>query len=177
MTNEYQTKEKTIMNLQRYLLQLSYFDPSIPAPIPSGKWDPNTEKALIAFQKMNNLPTTGRADAVTWELLFAAYLSSIEQKKAPLPFPLFPRLPENHEVDIGEESFTVRAIQYMLDEITLMYENLGNFPIDGIFGQETATAVTEFQNRNLLPPTGKVGRETWNALVEAYRLIFEDYEQ
>ena len=31
--------------------------------------------------------------------------------------------------------------------------------------------------RNLLPITGKVNKTTWDFLVRAYELVFEDYEQ
>ncbi|MBQ7381375.1 MAG: peptidoglycan-binding protein, partial [Clostridia bacterium] len=47
----------------------------------------------------------------------------------------------------------------------------------GIYDEPTANAIREFQMRSLLPMTGKVNKETWDYLVEAYRIVFEDYEQ
>ncbi len=165
------------MNLQRYLRQLSYFDDSILPPPLSGTWDSRTEESLVAFQRKNRLAETGRADAVTWNLLYEEYKRSLKQNSPPLALPLFPRLPLGYEVDSGEESFTVMAIQYMLAEITANYDNIEGPEQTGIYNEATANAIREFQMRNLLPITGKVNKSTWDNLVEAYRIIFEDYEQ
>ncbi len=165
------------MNLQRYLRQLSYFDESIPPPPLSGTWDPRTEEALIAFQSKNNLPQTGRADETTWSLLYSEYRRSIENAAAPRALPLFPLLPLDYEIDIGEESFAVMAIQYMLGEIKLQYDNIDDVPQTGIFDDKTNTAIREFQTRNLLPSTGKVNKTTWDFLVEAYEITYKDNKQ
>jgi peptidoglycan hydrolase-like protein with peptidoglycan-binding domain len=39
---------------------------------------------------------------------------------------------------------------------------------DGIYGQETITAVSAFQRRAGLPVTGIANQETWDAVVKAY---------
>lgn len=174
---EYPTREQAILNLQRYLRQLSYFDETIPAPVVSGSWEPGTEASLVAFQQKHNLPQTGRADEVTWNLLYEEYLLSVESNAPPRSMSVFPRLPYNHITQTGEESFTVLAIQFMLSEITSNYDNLGSIPRSGIYDESTALAIREFQRRSLLPDTGTVDKTTWNFLVEAYEIIFEDTEQ
>ncbi len=48
----------------------------------------------------------------------------------------------------------------------------GNIPEvipDGIYGEETTNAVTEFQKNNALPVTGKIDNYTWDAIYEAYK--------
>ncbi|MBE6662730.1 MAG: hypothetical protein E7606_05595 [Ruminococcaceae bacterium] len=177
MNNAQFTRPQAIRNLQRYLRQLSYFDESIPPPPLTGTWDARTEESLAAFQKNNRLPETGRADDVTWNLLYDEYRRSVDQGSPPRTVPFFPRLPFGYEIAEGEESFAVSAIQYMLGEITLHYDNIEGPKQTGIYGEDTANAIREFQMRNLLPITGKVNKTTWDFLVRAYEIVFEDYEQ
>ena len=170
-------ERSAIQNLQRYLRQLSFFDPDIP-PLPvSGVWDPNTKEALIAFQKKNGLPPTGVADQKTWNLLYEQYLASVEEKSPPARMPVYPRLPERDSLRRGDVGFPVTAVQYMLDELTLEYEGLENVPQNGIYGPETEAAVREFQKRNLLPESGEVDKKTWDAIVRSYELILNDTVQ
>ena len=176
MTNPSYERE-AIRNLQRYLRHLSYFDEDIP-PLPlSGLWDPNTREALIAFQRKNQLPPTGTADERTWTLLYDQYRRSLEEKSPPATMPIFPRLPERSSLRLGDVGFPVTAVQYMLDELTIEFDGLEGVPQNGIYGPETARAVTEFQRRNLLPETGEVDKATWDALVRSYELIANDYMQ
>ena len=177
MTRPPAFEESAIRNLQRYLRQLSYFDSDIPPAPSTGVWDPHTRDSLIAFQQKNGLEPTGIADEKTWNLLFEQYRASIEEKSPPAPMPIYPRLPERDSLRMGDVGFPVTAVQYMLDELTLQYEGLDNVPQNGIYGAETARAVTEFQRRNLLPPTGEVDKTTWDALVRSYELIANDTMQ
>ena len=45
--------------------------------------------------------------------------------------------------------------------------------VDGIYGAETALAVSQFQQENGLPITGKVDFKTWEALNDAYEELLE----
>lgn len=177
MTRDPAFEQSAITNLQRYLRQLSFFDPDIP-PLPlSGVWDPHTRDALIAFQTKNGLPPTGTADRQTWTLLFDQYSRSIKEKSPPARMPIYPRLPERDSLRQGDVGFPVTAVQYMLDELTLEYEGLENVPQNGIFGPETAQAVREFQRRNRLSETGEVDKETWDSLVRSYELTANNIMQ
>ena len=177
MTRNPEFERSAIKNLQRYLRQLSFFDNDIP-PLPlSGVWDPHTHDALVAFQQKNGLAPTGIADEQTWNLLFDQYTLSIEEKSPPERMAIYPRLPERDSLRLGDVGFPVTAVQYMLDELTLQFEGLENVPQNGIYGPETALAVTEFQRRNLLAPTGEVDKRTWDTLVRAYDWILNDIQQ
>lgn len=175
--NDYPTKAQAIANLKRYLRQLSYFDDSILPPPLTDTWDARTEAALVAFQKNNGLPETGRADEVTWNLLYAEYKRSIDKASLPNAMPIFHSGPHGYEIGMGEQSFAVTAIQYMLGEITLHYDNLGDVPQSGIYNEETAKAIREFQMRNLLPVTGTVDKTTWDFLVASYKIGFQNVKQ
>ena len=178
MNQEYRpTETEAVSNLQRYLRQLSYFDDAIPAPPIDGIFGALTRQSLIAFQEQNGLPATGTANETTWNLLYEKYVLSIEEKSPPRGIVLFPRYPEGYEVYMGEESFLVSAIQYMLMEIGILYDDLGELTMSGIYDKATADAVSEFQSRNLLPRTGRVDKRTHDRLVDSFDIISKDYKQ
>ena len=69
------------------------------------------------------------------------------------------------------ESFVsqpVRSLQTMLRVLAEDDRTLPTVVPDGIYGQETITAVSAFQRRTGLPVTGIANQETWEAVVEAY---------
>ena len=110
-----------IMNLQRYLRQLSYHDSNIP-PVPiDGIWDSETVNSLIAFQRQNGLAPTGSVDRATWELLKQRYDESIAQNSPPAKLDIFPRSPADYSVGEGDEGFVVDSIQYILGELEQLY--------------------------------------------------------
>lgn len=173
MPNE--NERVAIANLQRYLRQLAYFDETLGEVPIDGIFDSATEEALRAFQEGAGLPPTGRADFVTWEALFAAYLQSIEERSAPSRIAHFPRLPENYTIEIGDVQFLVRIIQNALQELSAIYDDIGEVPQSGEYDEATAAAVRMFQQKHGLPPTGAVDRRTWNALADAYNRNFDLY--
>lgn len=69
------------------------------------------------------------------------------------------------------ESFVsqpVRSLQTMLRVLAEDDRTLPTVIPDGIYGQETITAVSAFQRRAGLPVTGIANQETWDAIVDAY---------
>jgi peptidoglycan hydrolase-like protein with peptidoglycan-binding domain len=166
MPSPYETQ--AIFNLQRYLRQLSRFDPDIPSVDEDGIFGEETRRALSAFQRKYGLPITGVADSETWAMLFNEYLASVEAYTRPSPVYLFPRFPADYSVGQGDEGLLVGVIQQLLRDVTLLYgrdETL--VPLDGIFGEITEQAVKDFQTVNRLPPDGRVDRVTWNRLANA----------
>lgn len=70
-----------------------------------------------------------------------------------------------------DESFIgqpIRSLQTMLR--VLAEESARYLPLipDGIYGPETMSAVTRFQNNHGLSPTGVTDQETWEAIVAEY---------
>lgn len=159
---------QAITNLQRYLLQLSFFDDRIP-PVPvDGVFDTATQNALEAFQRTVGFPATGRADMATWDALYLAYLESLSNADRPEPLYIFPRFPETYSVGVGDEGLLISAIRYILRE--LMIDDGGEFediPLLGTFDAATEGAVKIFQEINALPITGRVDKMTWNAMANA----------
>ena len=69
------------------------------------------------------------------------------------------------------ESFVgqpIRSLQTMLRVLAEDDRSLPTVVPDGIYGQETITAVSAFQRRAGLPVTGIANQETWDAIVAAY---------
>lgn len=162
-TSPYETQ--AIYNLQRYLRQLSRFDPAIPSVDEDGIFGEETRASLEAFQRQYGLPVSGTADAETWLRLFNEYLASVEARTRPDPVYIFPRYPADFSVGRGDESLYVAVIQLLLrDIITLYGKGPDLLPLDGVFGETTERAVEDFQRIQRLPTTGRVDRITWNRL-------------
>lgn len=168
MARYYPNEEQAIRNLQRYLRQLSYFDEDISPIVINGVWNDETRNALLEFQRKNGLSPTGTADEQTWNLLFSQYRNSLDENSPPSRVPFFPRDPQGQSLGLGDESFVVSVIQYLLNEISVLYDNLENVEVNGVFDETTQAAVSEFQKRNLFPQNGRVDKRTWDRLVISY---------
>ncbi|MFB7917106.1 peptidoglycan-binding protein [Streptomyces sp. NPDC056061] len=101
----------------------------------------------------------GRPDSANGDSAAAAPSAA----DGPLDWPLLTR--KRHE-----DQFTRgRALQNLLKQHGYDLE------ADGIFGDKTYAAVVDFQRRNHLPPDGKVGEDTWPALVREVGLGAEGF--
>ncbi len=161
-------EDEAIRNLQRYLLQLSFFNDAIP-PVPvDGVWNTATQESLRAFQRQYGLPVTGRADRVTWDTLYQAYLQSLAETGRPEPVYIFPRQPNEYSVGLGDEGVLIMAIQHLLRERLIEYGlQLEEDALTTVFDAATEAGVREFQAIHGLPITGRVDKATWNELVRA----------
>ena len=106
---QHQNESEAIRNLQTYLRQIAYHDPGMTIPPVDGVFDSETKKALEEFQKEHGLPVTGIADQQVWEVLYAAYRSSLANNSTPLKMDIFPNYPPNMEYCSGTEGFPVMA--------------------------------------------------------------------
>lgn len=164
------TYRTAVKNIQRYLRSLadgSAGSEVFAVPI-DGIFDTATETALAEFQRRGRLPVTGIADKITFDALFLEYLraTATERRKSSPDF--FPASPEDYATEFGEQSSFISVLQFTLDEIRLAYDTLPTFEMNGIYDDNTAMAVKEFQRINGLPVTGKVDRATWNEIASTY---------
>lgn len=69
---------------------------------------------------------------------------------------------------IGDSGTPVRTIQEQLSAIRRTYSNIPSLAIDGIYGEDTAAAVSRFQSIFDLPVTGEVDYSTWYKISQLY---------
>lgn len=81
-----------------------------------------------------------------------------------LPSPTLPVIPDWPTLEMGDSGNEVTALQHLLNEYN---QQVG---IDGIFGNQTRTAVINFQNIAGLTADGVVGKKTWKVLVSEVEL-------
>lgn len=170
MTEQQRPNERqSIENLQRYLRQLSFDFPEIPQVPIDGIFESVTERALRAYQSMKGLPDTGRADFETWTRLFEDYENSLVRNSRGEGFYIFPRTPTDYTIARGEEHFLVEVIQYILNELRALYDDIPQNGQSGIYDEATEQGLAVFQRKNGLPISHSVDRSTWNALASAHR--------
>ncbi|MBQ9086103.1 MAG: peptidoglycan-binding protein [Clostridia bacterium] len=162
---EHATRETAIRNLQRYLRRISYEEKTILPPPIDGIFDSRTAEALSEFQRIKGLPVTGRSDRTTHEALFEEYsrlLRIRDERNAP---ELFPSSPANYVTVPGEHHSFIVILQWLLNELKVVYDALPLLPLTGVMDEATSGAVKIFQEINGFSPTGQVDRESWNRLV------------
>ena len=169
------TYSTAVYNLQRYLRQLSYTDKRIPAPPVDGIFGEQTKKSLIEFQRAHSLLPNGIADKATWDALYAEYLLSRSLYAPPMALDVFPRTPDGYSVSLGDEFFLVSIIQFLLNELRIVYDTFIPLLVNGVYNEATAENIRDFQTRNQLEATGRVDKATWDALARAYNKYAANY--
>ena len=90
------------------------------------------------------------------------YINTAEEVSGiPLSWP-------GYTLDIGDSGTPVRTIQEQLSAIRRTYSNIPPLAIDGIYGEDTAAAVSKFQSIFDLPVTGEVDYSTWYKISQLY---------
>ena len=169
------THSSAVYNLQRYLRQLSYTDDRISAPPQDGIFGEKTKKSLKEFQRSRGLSPSGVADKETWDALYAEYLLSAALYAPPRPLDVFPRVPDGYAVSLGDEFFLVSIIQFLLNELRILYDSFIPLLISGVYDDATAENIREFQRKNKISVSGRVDKETWDALSRAYNEYAANY--
>ena len=168
--NENIFESDAITDIQTFLRHLSFHSDTIGDVPIDGIWDSATRDALIAFQKENGLVPTGTVDRATYDILKREYDRSVALNSPPARLDLFPRVPMGYAISEGEVGILVETVQYILSELERLY-TLPEIKRSGIYDSETQGAVRYFQERNGITPTGRVDRETWDALAIQHNLL------
>ena len=159
-----------IRNIQTYLRHLSYHSDDIP-PVPiDGIWESATRDAILAFQRKNGRDTTGTVDRETWDLLKKQYDESVARNSPPAALELFPRRPADFSIGLGDRGFLVDTVQYLLEQLSRVYY-IPSPSLSGEYDRATFDTVRDFQMRNNISPSGRVDRETWDAMVIQHNIL------
>ena len=130
------SKSLAVIQLQDNLKKLGYYKLQF-----SDSFSQETEKAVIRFQKDNELPPNGIVDERTWKLL---------GKSSAKIRPILKETNQNEDVLYLQQC--LKKTRYI------------NFPPTGYFGANTTEGVKKFQRASELEPTGIVDRQTWTVL-------------
>ena len=165
------TISNQVRDIQVRLNRISTNYPAIPKIYPvNGVFDIGTEEAVRAFQKLFQLTQDGVVGKATWYRI--QYLYTSVKKLAELDSEglslaevskQFPNLLREGDRGVG-----VRVLQYFLAVLSQFYPTIPEPAIDDIFGPQTAQSVRAFQLWAGLPVDGIVGKQTWDALYDAY---------
>ncbi|NLC31744.1 MAG: SH3 domain-containing protein [Clostridiales bacterium] len=144
------TKGVAVTQLQARLVSLGYNQAT-----PDGIYGAKTQEAIKAFQMRNSLLVNGIADYATQQKLYDS--SALPAGTANLP-----------DVNVGFTQETLRIGSVGQGVISLQSRLLAlNYlkgAADGIFGTQTAKAVTSFQRKNSLKADGVAGPSTLDSL-------------
>ena len=179
----YGSEGDAVKKLQTRLMELGYYKGKI-----SGNYLGGTQKGIREFQENNGLTSTGAADPLTQEALFAA--SAVgkndlpELTRTPVPdgssFLVDDEetaanngviMADNHveftkDLKSGNSGSRVKELQKRMTE-------LGYYsgPVSGNFARQTLRAVKAVQVQNGLKDTGVVDEETWNVIFNDSRVV------
>ena len=163
-----------VKTIQVYLNRISGNYPAIPKiPRADGIFDEATEAAVLEFQRIFGLETTGVIDASTWYRMTYIYTSvkhiaELDSEGVRLE-EIAPAFTE--DLKIGMQSIEVSVLQYYLAVIGAYYEAVMPVEITGYFGEQTELSLKSFQKVFGLPQTGEADRATRNDLYRAYQGI------
>ncbi len=114
-----------------------------------GHFGSATAAVVVSFQREKGLTDDGIVGPATWDALWTAPVDGPTAPAVP-PFPGVMRR--------GDSGEGVRQLQQRLKD------RGWNIGVDGNFGRQTVTVVSNFQKEKGLEPDGVVGQKTWTAV-------------
>lgn len=157
--------------IQYYLNVIAYFDNRIPFIAIDGAYGPSTENAVKIFQSIYGLDVDGIVGRNTWNKLVQQY--NIIKNRLPSLFAdtaesLYP----GRFLSLGITGDDVATLQKFLARIARFNPQLPTIVIDGVYGNNTASAVSIIQKLYGIPVSGMVGPITWDRIYRVYKDTF-----
>ena len=160
-----------VATLQRRLIRIAINYPQIPFIVRvDGKYGPQTEEAVKAFQRVFGLDPTGVTDRETWYRVQYVYtavkkLAELGSEGERVESDAYARY-----LQLGDRGTDVLRMQYYLRVIAdaIGDDSIPRAKTTGVFDDETRAAVAKFQEYFGLPTTGAINEDTWNAIVDTY---------
>ena len=154
-----------VRNLQHFLRHISYYYNTVPAVIPDGIFSTQTREAVIGFQEAFSMPVTGVVDFDTWSQIVIVYndLYELEESYIPQVFPS-----HGFTISAGESPIPLNVIHTMLQALTQVFGNLGEFSASGVHDEPSVTLVKTLQALFDLEPNGTIDKKTFNMIATFY---------
>jgi peptidoglycan hydrolase-like protein with peptidoglycan-binding domain len=163
-----------VQAMQFYLQTVAAYNNAIPNLSADGRFGPQTENAVRAFQSFYGLTVDGIVGEATWNRIVAVYMGVKDEDPddpdGDVPVRDFP----GTLLRQGSSGADVRYVQTLLRHIATVFKQIPAVVVDGAFGPATDRAVRAFQRIFGLSADGVVGRLTWNALNTIYTAVRRD---
>jgi len=161
-----------VKSIQVRLNRISSNYPAIPKiSNVNGIYEASTEDAVREFQRIFNLSEDGIVGNATWYRIQQIYngvkrLSELDSEGLTLE-EISRQFPE--QLSIGSSGNGVRVVQYLLQYVANFDNRIPVIAVDGIYGENTASATRAFQEIYGLGVTGSVDEATYSLLYDVYR--------
>lgn len=160
--------EVPIRELQILLRFISLFNNGVRPVAVDGIFGPETKNAVEDFQYDYGLGVTGIVDEATWNELvsvFRRYRESLPDGYLGEATKVYP----GELLRLGSRGEDVSTIQNYLNRISDVYTEIPKLNVDGVFGNETQSAVRAYQRIFGLPESGVVSAVVWESIASTYR--------
>ena len=155
-----------VRELQFYLYLMSAYERSIPSVSIDGRFGPDTERAVQAYQRFAGLSVDGIVGRTTWTSLYG----HASQLRSSGPVVTLKRLPyPGTPLAVGSYGSAVLYYSLLLQRIAYYFSSVEAPPLADQYTAETAAATRSAQQLLALAQTGIADADTW-AAVEALSL-------
>ena len=167
-----------VLAIQRDLKRIKKNYPAIPDITSTlGIYDQETMDAVKKFQEIFNIPVSGVVDKSTWykikyvynsvKKLSDLYSEGLSEKDITFLY--------SDEVKYGDSGIEVSYVNYYLDAISFLDNDIPNLKTNSIYGDNSVSMVKAFQQKYGLPVTGVVTYADFNVLRNVYDNILKTY--
>ena len=160
-----------VRELQFYLYLMSAYERSIPSVSIDGRFGPDTERAVQAYQRFAGLSVDGIVGRTTWTSLYG----HASQLRSSGPVVTLKRLPyPGTPLTVGSSGEAVLYYTLLLQRIAYYFSSVEAPPLADQYTAETAAATRSAQQLLALAQTGIADADTW-AAVESLSLQLAAY--
>ncbi len=158
--------ELAIMELQRYLRNISLLHDSIPLLVSNGIYCEKTAEAVREFQRIKGLPITGAVDFETWKALVDTSKSTTFETSQPVQ--VIKITNDDLPLVLGMQNAFVKKLKIMLNDVARQSDDFDEIKEDDYFDEKTQEMVTQWQKIISAEQNGIVDKFTWNSLSNFY---------
>lgn len=173
---QYGDSDLNVLRMQYYLNRIAVNYPGIPTiEIVEGYFGDMTRDAVMAFQRIFNLPVTGIIDEGTWYRIvriFSAVTKLSELIGEGILLSDIERIQSGVLLE-GDVRPPVELVQFALNILSAYYPTIVQIPITGFYDEATTNAVMEFQKTMGLPARGVADIPTLEAMYSTVKGILD----